>query len=244
MPEETLARRDETLRDFETTLLALSEVDPSELPAELLKQYETELQVAIRESVEKRERMAIRLFTLGQRAAVRKAAAGAHKEKARELELSAAAIERDIERLKDYVLGVMMELPAPKRGPRKLEGTTATFTASGVGGLQRLTITDPFLLHPFFKTTTIELPTDQANALVELMDLHKFTLLAGAKFTTAPDGDRIRNALAQPCELCHGLKRVIVDDVLIDPCDACGGEGTRRVRGARLEPRGVRLVVK
>ena len=68
-----------------TTLVALTEVDPADLTPELRAQYEQELQEAIRKAPEKRERVAIKLFDLGQRAAVKRAAAQAHLEKAHAL---------------------------------------------------------------------------------------------------------------------------------------------------------------
>jgi hypothetical protein len=124
----------QTLRDIEQNLSLLLEVDPDELPEELRAELVLDLQRALRESAEKRDRIAARLFDLGQRATVKRAAAQAHYEKAKTLEASAAHFESEVARLSEYVLSVLAEQPKPKRGVRILEGASATLKAYEVAG--------------------------------------------------------------------------------------------------------------
>lgn len=154
-----------TLYDIETTLLALTEVDPQDLDPQLRAEYERDLQEAIRKAPEKRERVAMKLFDLGQRAVVKRAAALAHKQKAQDLEASAQRFERDADRLKEYVLAVMRELPKPAKGVRTLEGTSATFKAKGVPA--SLAVDDEAAVPLEYKNTTVTIPTADWFALMD-----------------------------------------------------------------------------
>ena len=162
---------DMTFFDIEATLEALSEVDPQELTPELREQFELEIREAVAVSAEKRERIAIKLFELGQRAQVKRTAAMAHKVKAQALEESAASYDASAARLKDYVLSVMAGIPKPKRGVRTLEGTSSTFKAKGVA--DSLEIVDASLLPDQFRTATITMPLELYRALDELMFLEQ-----------------------------------------------------------------------
>ncbi len=134
-------------------------------------------------------------------------------------------------RLKDRVLQIMQVI-----GEKKLEGKTGTLTVKGNGGLQPLVIRDETLIPPQYCKVMVTMSL--ARWLSIQQGLEDVTVVR------CVDNDLVRRALSEPCPLCHGLKRVIVDEVLVDPCNACGGEGTRRVPGARLEPRGNSLIVK
>ena len=243
---------DVTLYDIETTLVALTEVDPADLTPELRAQYEQELQEAIRKAPEKRERVAIKLFDLGQRAAVKRAAAQAHRQKGDELEQSAKALEHDADRLKEYVLNVMRELPKPARGVRTLEGTSATFKAKAVA--DSVEITDESMLSNEFKTATVTMPLWMWKSLCEI-DTSESALECLIRlqptFGRAPIAD-IKKALQRECSICHGKRTIPVaidvpefplqghtcstENFLLNPCPACRIPGARLVTGKlRLE---------
>lgn len=224
-----------TMRDVETTLAALCEVDPEELTPELRAEFERDLAEAIRKAPEKRERVAIKLFDLGQRAAIKRAAAKAHLDRARELEASAAKYEDDAERLKNYVLDVMRELPQPKRGPRILEGTSATFKAAKVP--DSVEVFNETLLPEEFRTAIVTLSLSAYRELAsELTRLH-----VPAPVWGRVDKKEIKAALTEalPCEKCLGAKTYIGS-----ACPACSGDGTRHIPGARLATGKLRLVVE
>jgi len=160
---DQIMNTDMTFFDIEATLEALSEVDPQELTPELREQFELEIREAVAVSAEKRERIAIKLFELGQRAQVKRTAAMAHKVKAQALEESAASYDASAARLKDYVLAVMAGIPKPKRGVRTIEGTSSTFKAKGVP--DSLEIIDASLLPDQFRTATVTMPLALYRAL-------------------------------------------------------------------------------
>lgn len=236
------------LRDIETTLLALIEVDPEELPPELRAEYERDLQEAIRKAPEKRERVAIKLFDLGQRAAVKLAAAEAHLAKARDLQASAARFERDADRLKNYVLDVMRELPKPKKGCRTLEGTSATFKAKGVA--DSVEITDEAAIPLEYKTITVKADALSWNLFVATARAAGFELMLRSKEYACSKSDVKAALQAEPtmCAKCHG-EGWIDDPVDINftmlECPECRktGKVPATVPGARLITNKLRLEV-
>lgn len=234
----------ETLRDIETTLLALCEIDPEDLNPELRKEYERDLMEAIRKAPEKRERVAVKLFDLGQRAAVKRAAAQAHMQRAAELEASAKRYEADVDRLKNYVLDVMRELPQPKKGPRILEGTSATFKAAKVP--DSVEVFDEAALPEIFRTVTVTLPiAHYKHLLSSKIDLAPYVTDWGRV-----EKKEIKAALSEPCPTCDHVRKAIVAHFgergleTGAPCPSCGGAGTKRVPGARMVTGKLRLVVE
>ena len=227
------------LRDIETTLLALTDVDPAELEPELRAIYERELAEAIRSSVEKRERVAWRLFDLGQRAAVKRAAAQAHHDKASVLEQSAKRYEADADRLKNYVLDVMKELPKPKKGPRVLEGTSATFKAKGVA--DSVEITDEAALPDEFKTVILTMP------LAVYLELAPEVCAASVASFGRVRIAEIKAALEkrEDCPTCHGTGGEMFDGREVR-CGDCDDTHTvpATIPGARLVTGKLRLVVE
>lgn len=235
----------ETLRDIETTLLALCEIDPEDLNPELRKEYERDLLEAIRKAPEKRERVAIKLFDLGQRAAVKHAAAQAHMQRAAELEASAKRYEADIDRLKNYVLDVMRELPAPKKGPRVLEGTSATFKAAKVA--DSVEVYSDALLPEAFRTVTVTLPIAHYRQILAAdIELTPYITSWGRV-----DKSEIKAALTEllQCVMCGG-NGIREDEPETETpggtCATCAGRGTVQpgVTGARMVTGKLRLVVE
>lgn len=227
----------ETLRDIETTLLALCEIDPEDLNPELRKEYERDLLEAIRKAPEKRERVAVKLFDLGQRAAVKRAAAQAHMQRAAELEASAKRYEADVDRLKNYVLDVMRELPEPKKGKtRILEGTSATFKAAKVA--DSVDVYDEAALPEVFRTVTITLPV----AYYKHLRLLRIELTPYIVSWGRVDKKEIKAALGEPCEECNGLAYIVTRGDETEPC-VCD-QGRQRVPGARMVIGKLRLVVE
>lgn len=145
-----------SLSGIETTLMLLFEQEFDELPDDLRADFERDLMEAIRIAPEKRERVAAKLFDLGQRAAVKRAAAKTYLDKAAALNAGADRCEAEAKRLTDYVLAVMAMLPKPKKGARVLEGTSTTFKAKGVA--DSIDIYDESLLPDQFKTATVTMP--------------------------------------------------------------------------------------
>lgn len=241
MPETAV----ETLRDIETTLLALCEIDPEDLNPELRKEYERDLLEAIRKAPEKRERVAVKLFDLGQRAAVKRAAAQAHMQRAADLEASAKRYEADVDRLKDYVLDVMRELPQPKKGPRILEGTSATFKAAKVG--DSVEVFDEAALPEVFRTVTITLPV----AYYKHLRLLRIELTPYIVSWGRVDKKEIKIALTEAlqCVNCGG-NGIREDEPETETpggtCVTCAGSGTVQLHipGARMVTGKLRLVVE
>lgn len=239
---QTAGRVDTTLYDIETTLLALIEVDSDDLTPELRAQYEKELEHAIRTSVEKRERVAIKLFDLGQRAFVKRAAAKAHMDRAIELNRSADSFERDADKLKEYVLRVMAELPKPKKGVRTLEGTSATFKAKAVA--DSVEVYDEAMIPDSCKRVTVKM---------ELREWQKLLKAAGwvnhEGITVAVDvvkaDVKVELQKNSECLVCgsHSVMSVGLDPAL--PCHECNGMGIvpAKVPGAHLKTNKLRLEV-
>lgn len=139
-----------------------------------------------------------------------------------------------MDRLKASVLGIMQMI-----GEKKLEGRTGTLSVRGNGGQQALTITDESLVPDEFCDMTLIVP-----ASIWKRD----RTLASIAGTRSVKNDLVRKALSEPCPVCKGEKAIFppVDwkDQTQIKCPGCSGEGTRRVPGARLEPRGSHLEVK
>lgn len=235
-----------SLRDIETTLVALIEIDPEELTPELRAKYERDLQEAIRKAPEKRERVAMKLFDLGQRAAVKRAAAQAYRDKAATLDGSADRFERDAERLKNYVLDVMRELPKPARGVRTLEGTSATFKAKGVA--DSAVIDDEALVPLAHKEVSVKMP---ANIWDELKLAITTLELGQMNPSWSVSRSSVKAALQEKiqCAVCGGsggpadLTEYGGGDN--EPCPTCEGTGQvmATVPGARLLTDKLRLEV-
>lgn len=153
------------------------------------------------------------------------------------------------DRLKSSVLGVMQMI-----GEKKLEGRTGTLSIKGNGGQQALTITDESLVPDEFCEAHVVLKID---AWFKRLRFHLGSDVAVCSRVVR--NDLVRRALSEPCPNCEGGDLVnMVEEIpvihgvpdlsqaikTVVPCSACGGEGTRRVPGARLEPRGSHLEVK
>lgn len=236
-----------SLRGINETLALLFEVDPTELTSEL----QAELELQIRETVlargEKLDRIAGLLFQLGQRAAVKKAAAQAHAEKADTLKRESARAEADIKRLSDYVLAVMREMPKPKKGAIKIEGETSTFTAKGVPSsveiYQELDLPDEF------RTVTVTMSPDLWRELCALETLSKDFGDLEAKHGFVGKTE-IKKALEVMVDCPHcvegeRLAKLSEEDQDVVECERCKGTGKVRatVPGARLIENKLRLEV-
>jgi hypothetical protein len=234
------------LFDIEHALLELTEIDEESIPTpELLERYRADLELAIRGSIEKRERIAWRLFDLTKQAAVKRAAAKVHTEKASELLREAGRRESAADILKNYVLGVMKTLPKPKTGARKLEGETATFTAKGAP--PSVEIFDESLVPDKYKYVTVRVNLTGWRALMaavkaeaakggEYPDLVRYGVALEACPTTVNIADKteLKEALQKTvkCRACNDGKSKDGGG----PCPECEAMGTKPVTipGVRL----------
>ncbi len=192
----------QTLREIEETLLALTEVDPQELTQELKAQLEIELKEAIRVAPQKRERVAMKLFDKGQRVAILRAKSQYLKDRAKEVDAIADREEADIERLKDYVLDVMRELPEPKKGKtRILEGTSAIFKAAKVAA--SVEIYDEAALPERFTTATVTMPAHLWRSMTRWEAEYPEELAALPVSWGRVEKKIIKAELEQPCEMCN-----------------------------------------
>ncbi len=132
-----------------------------------------------------------------------------------------------LDRLKAYVVDVLSQIPEPKRGSRKIEGSTATLCLVKNGGLEALDITEPTIVPDEMCVAEVRMPWSDWERITPL-DLQD-------RAKRVPDNAAIRAALKSPCWLCAGKD---------EDCDQCGGTGLSTVPGARLLPRGQRLEVK
>lgn len=238
------------LFDLEHALLELTEIDEESIPTpELLERYRADLDLAIRGSIEKRERIAWRLFDLTKQAAVKRAAAKVHTEKASELLREAGKRESAADRLKSYVLGVMKTLPKPKRGPRVLEGETATFTAKGVPASAE--IFDESLVPDKYKYVTVRVNLVVWRFLMQTLKDTKEEIVgkAGVALEACPttlniaDKTELKEVLAKTvkCRACDDGKSKDGGG----PCAECEAVGTKPVTipGVRLITDKLRLEV-
>ncbi len=237
----------QTLREIEETLLALTEVDPQELTPELKAQLEIELKEAIRVAPQKRERVAMKLFDKGQRVAILRAKSQYLKDRAKEVDAIADREEADIERLKDYVLDVMRELPEPKKGKtRILEGTSATFKAAKVAA--SVEIYEEAILPERFKTVTVTMPADLWRCMAKWEAEYSQELATFLVNWGRVDKKVIKAELEQPCAECGGKGDKAAQNDDGEPvrigCTGCMGNGTQRIPGARLIKDKLRLIVE
>ena len=120
-------------------------------------------------------------------------------------------------------------------GKKRVEGKTGSLSIRGNGGVQPLVIDQPDMVPDEFCVW---------GGTVGPAVWRKIQMLAMAdpatKLERQPSNAAIREALARPCPECSGLPAHDPSDV----CPTCGGTGNAGVPGARLEKRGVSLVVK
>lgn len=145
----------------------------------------------------------------------------------------AKAWEARLDWLKQYVLGVAEAL-----GKKRFDGKTGYLLVKGNGGVQALTITDESLVPDEFCEVTVTMSIQAWQATLSKV---KGTFPTRVTEQRCVRSDLVRKALSEPCPGCDGKGKIIQGT---NTCPACGGEGTRRVPGARLESRGVHLEVK
>lgn len=178
--------------------------------------------------------------------------AAAAKEEATLQSGRARAWQNRVDGLKDAVLGVMQ-----LRELKKLEGRTGFLMVKGNGGLQKLDITDETLVPPQYCEVTVTMSV--ADWLFAQAEFLKRGVGVGNMIATRQvKTDLVRKALSEPCPVCNGdlqIEEIAPAEVVAGigevsamrvwtPCQACGGDGKKRVPGARLEPRNVHLEVK
>jgi hypothetical protein len=136
-------------------------------------------------------------------------------------------------RLRQYCCDVLARLPKPKRGSRKLEGSTATLTLKGNGGLEPLDVYDEALVPDEYCTAEITVPFSFWGKVNDLCNEHGVRYKFSGRRSV--DHIAIRKALAENCWLCEGNG---------GDCNACGGSGKQGVPGARLQERGNHLEIR
>ncbi len=143
-----------------------------------------------------------------------------------------AFLEASRDRLKEYVLDVLSNLPKPKHGSRKLEGSTASLVLKPNGGLARLEIQDENLIPDECCIAEVRMPW-------RMWTEKRLTYLRGEleciKAKRLPSNEAIRKAMEAPCWACEGKG---------GDCASCGGSGKAGVPGARLLERGATLQIK
>jgi len=152
------------LYDLESHLACLLDVD-EQLPEDLEREYELELQATLAAVVEKRDRV-------GQfRQHLKAQVALAHEEKMR-LDAREAFYQRALDRMDSYITRIIETLGYDAKGKRKkLEGKTLTI---GLHGCDKSTlITDEQAVPAKYKRVTVTLP---AETWEELCDSVSFEL--------------------------------------------------------------------
>lgn len=142
------------------------------------------------------------------------------------------------DRLKAFVQGTMQAF-----GVRKLQGNTGTLSIKGNGALQPLTVADASMLPDELCDWTLTITGTEWQLLKASISIGRDYLLRHSEIKRTPNNERIRAALARPCNYCAGAKIVEHDASVID-CPECGGTGKASVPGARLEPRGEHLEIR
>lgn len=156
------------------------------------------------------------------------------------------------ERLKEYVAGVLEQIPVPKKGSRKLVGVDGSqVILKRNGSLQPLVITDSTLLPNEVCRFEGWIAADLWASILE--QLPEYTVNAEPKqfeMTRCADNAAIRAKLAEACEECEG--GYVFDTSEVDEhtgsakvkCPTCGGSGKQAVAGAYLAERGVHVEFK
>jgi len=155
------------------------------------------------------------------------AAAEVQRLNARRRQIASAA-----ERLRQYCCSVLAQLPKPRKGSRKLEGSTSSLILKGNGGLEPLEVYDEALVPDEYCTATITMSMNDWNAL---FDAAGSPVLVGSSVQRSVNNAAVRKALAKNCWLCEGKG---------GDCNACGGSGKQGVPGARLQERGSHLEIR
>lgn len=241
MPEEV-----QTLRSLHETIGLLLDVE--DVAPELRTELELDLRKAILARGEKLDSIANVLLHLEENAAMKEASAQVYADKAAKLRASAAAFQRDAKRLGDYVLGVMGELPKPKKGVRTLEGISSTFKAKGVA--DSVEVCDLNELPDELQLVRLTYRRNDWIEFLQLLESREITAVAAIELSEeihpAPKA-QIKAALEKrvPCKVCESSEdpKMAVED--LNDCPFCRGEKTipATVPGARLITGKLRLEV-
>lgn len=148
------------------------------------------------------------------------------------IEARAKRFQDNLEHLKRYVVDVMEGLPEPKRGCKKLEGSTSTLVLKENGGLAPLEIADPAIVSDELCEAIVTVPW---TIWKRMTPLYASDRAVTDKAIRVPNNAAIRKALGEPCWLCQGTDSA---------CTSCGGSGKNGVPGARLLERGHHVEIK
>lgn len=177
-------------------------------------------------------------------------------------ELAAAEVQRlaarrrriasAAERLRQYCCDVLAKLPAPKKGSRKLEGSTSSLVLKTNGGVLSMDVYESSLIPDECCTATVTMPFPEWKELVNRActsdgDFDHFYGYAKRQ----PNEKAVREALNAPCWVCDGTgqSHSITTDcgslaASSEACASCGGSGKCGVPGAKLLERGAHLEIR
>jgi hypothetical protein len=106
------------------------------------------------------------------------------------LKALAASVEADEARLKAYVAEILERQPLPKKGPRKLVGSTAELRLVGNGGISPLVIDDEAMIPNEYRTATVTLPYTDWSVMEPLFP-------EGARCTVAVSNTAVRKGIEE-----------------------------------------------
>lgn len=155
----------------------------------------------------------------------------------------------DLALLKRYIADVIELSPEPRKGPKKLVGSTHTLTLTGNGGVQPLEITDESLVPNEYCQWEGWLTDTAYNWLIDCFGDQ------GGKLKRVVSNELVREALEQACGGCDGKGFVNPDGSAVNAfegsdadrflsCPQCDGTGRAGVPGARLVERGRHVTVR
>lgn len=141
-------------------------------------------------------------------------------------------------RLKGIAAEVLEAQPQPAKSPKQLRGTLHTLTLRR-NSQDKLEIAVPAVVPDELAILRGWVNAAMWEQFVECGRAHGLYLdERGFQFTREPSNTLIREELAKPCEVCEGRGGFPVSADQFEPCDSCGGTGTRGVPGCRIGPRG------
>lgn len=152
------------------------------------------------------------------------------------LSMRHARLEKTRLFLEDYVMRALDNLGTPF-----IKTPTASIRIQGNGGLAPLT-TDAAVLPLEYWDVTLKMPRSLAAKIFSGDGVSITEQSSIRQVTAEPANSRIRTALAARCETCAGSgQHQGPGDEIGRDCPDCGGKGTAKVQGAKLEPRGRHL---
>lgn len=225
--------------DRETYLSALLETQEGGIPPELETEFQRDVQESLAVAKDGRDSVAWTLTRMMVESAKAKAEIAVLRESQIErLSARSSRFEKAADRLKGYVLDVILRLPRTPKGEfQKLEGNTSLLKAAKVA--PSVEVVDEAVVPLAHKRVNVTMPAEAWRRLVEAAGSYASREMADCQVNYEVTRTSLLAALKVKvmCPECCGV---------FEACERCENTGqvTAAVPGARLVTGKVRLVVE